>query len=438
MDTFPQEPTDNAGRTVLVVGGAGFIGGYLVAALRRRGWRVLRAVRPKAHVLEDDERTCDLRNMLGTEDWMPLLDGVDAVVNAAGILREEQGQTFEAIHVNAPLALAQACVARGVSRFVQVSALGLPEDGPFVDSKHRFDERLLDLPLSSVVFRPSVVYSVSGSYGGTSLLRALAGFPGGQWLPGDGRWQVQPLAAEDLGELVARAVAGTVTGTYDVGGPAPLSLRDYQHQWRRWLRIPGERVVAVPEVCVSLAVSVMERLGRGPVGRTMWRMLQRGNITTADAADRLQADFGLRPRALREALQQMPSQVQDRWQAQLYFLAPALRWAVVALWLSSALAGFVTPAADVLRLSADTPLEALSPVLLARGGGVADLLLGLWLASGWRPRAAVGAMLLILLAYTLVLGAAVPTLWWDPLGGLVKNLVLLPALAVLWVLTERR
>ncbi|MEJ2789317.1 NAD-dependent epimerase/dehydratase family protein [Pseudoxanthomonas sp. CCNWLW251] len=438
MAGMAQRSPEGNGRTVLVVGGAGFIGGYLVAALHRHGWRVLRAVRPKEHALADDERACDLMAMQRPENWRPLLDGVDAVVNAAGILREEGGQTFGAVHVAAPLALAHACVDRGVKRFVQVSALGLPEDGPFIASKHRFDEQLAALAVSSVVLRPSVVYSVSGSYGGTSLLRALAGFPGAQWLPGDGRWQVQPVAAEDVGELVARAVDGTVSGTYEVGGPAPMSLHDYQRQWRRWLRVPGERVVAVPEACVSLAVSVMEAVGRGPVGRTMWRMLRRGNTTAPEAADRLEASFGLRPRTLAEALAQAPSQVQDRWQAQLYFLAPALRWAVVALWLLSALAGLVTPAADILRLSSGTPLAAWEPIMLARVGGVADLLLGLWLASGWRPRAAIGAMLLLLVAYTLLLGGMVPALWWDPLGGMAKNLVLLPALAVLWVLTERR
>ena len=438
MQIPSQASPDGKARTVLVVGGAGFIGGYLVAALRRHGWRVLRAVRPKGNRLADDERACDLQAMRRPEDWVPLLDGVEAVVNAAGILREEAGQTFEVVHVAAPLALAEACVARGIRRFVQVSALGLPEDGPFIASKHRFDEQLGGLALSSVVLRPSVVYSVTGSYGGTSLLRALAGFPGAQWLPGDGRWQVQPVAAEDLGELVARAADGTVSGIYEVGGPTPMSLRDYQQQWRRWLRIPGERVVAVPEACVSLAVATMEAVGRGPVGRTMWRMLRRGNTTAPEATERLEIAFGLRPRALAEALDQAPSQVQDRWQAQLYFLAPALRWAVVGLWLLSALAGFITPAAEILRLSVDTPLAAWDPVMLARVGGAADLVLGLWLASGWRSRTAVGAMLLLLLAYTLVLGGLVPASWWDPLGGMAKNLVLLPALAVLWVLTERR
>lgn len=426
-----------SGRTVLVVGGGGFIGGYLVAALRRQGWNVLKAVRGH-RALAGDERACDLQGMRGAADWQPVLAGVDAVVNAAGILRETGAQTFETVHVSAPLALARACVAHGVRRFVQISALGIPADGEFIASKHRFDDALLALPLDAVVLRPSVVYSVAGSYGGTSLLRALAAFPGMHLLPGDGRWRVQPLAAEDLGEVVARAVDAGVAGIYEVGGPASLSLRDYQQQWRDWLRIPGRRAFAAPEAAVSASVKVMELLGRGPVGETMWRMLRRGNVTAADAGERLQAAFGVRTRPLSETLAASPSQVQDRWHAQLYFLAPALRIAVVMLWLLSALAGFLTPAARIGQMVAGSPLLGALPVLLARAGGAIDLLLGLWLLCNWRPRAAITAMLALLVIYTVVFGVAIPSLWWDPLGGLAKNLVLLPALGVLWVLTERR
>jgi hypothetical protein len=42
------------------------------------------------------------------------------------------------------------------------------------------------------------------------------------------------------------------------------------------------------------------------------------------------------------------------------------------------------------------------------------------------------------LCYTLVFGVLLPAQWLDPLGGLAKNLLLLPALAVLWVLSDRR
>jgi len=438
MEDGQSGPAAGTIRTVLVVGAGGFIGGYLVAALRRHGWKVLRAVRAKGRALAEDERGCDMARMRSADDWRPLLAGVDAVVNAAGILRESGGQRFDSVHVQAPMALAQACVAVGVRRFVQISALGIPADGEFIASKHRFDEALLRLPLNAVVLRPSVVYSASGSYGGTSLLRALAAFPGVQLLPGDGRWQVQPLAAEDLGETVARAADSQAEGIYEVGGPVPISLRDYQRQWRDWLRIPGRGVFRAPEGWVSLSVKGMEALGRGPVGETMWRMLRRGNITATDAGERLHQAFGLSMRPLHEALAIHPSQTQDRWHAQLYFLAPVLRIAVAALWLVSALAGFLTPAETIERMAAGSWLAGNASVLLARTGGVVDLLLVLWLLSDQRPRAAIAAMLALVIAYTVVFGLALPALWLDPLGGLAKNLVVLPALAVLWVLTDRR
>lgn len=424
-------------RTVLVIGADGFLGGFIVAALRAHGCRVLRGVRLHGRDAQADERDCDLAVMLRPEDWHPALRGVNAVVNAAGILRESGAQRFDVIHVQSPLALVQACLQQGVRRFVQISALGRPEDGDFIASKHRFDEALRQLPLSSVVLRPSVVYAISGSYGGTSLLRALAAIPGAHWLPGDGRWSIQPVAAEDLGELVARAL-DAAPGVYEVGGPEPMTLRDYQQQWRRWLRIAGARAVQVPEELVGLQVAVFETIGRGPIGRTMWRMLRRGNVTGPSAHARLQSAFGFAPRALADVLATRPSQVQDRWQAQLYFVAPLLTGAIVLLWLLSAWTGLATPSARIEQTFGGSALASFAPVTLARVGGVIDLLLGLWLAAGVRPRLALGAMAACVIGYTLALGLALPSAWLDPLGGLAKNLVILPVLAVAWVLADRR
>src|SRR5690606_36065616 len=140
--------------------------------------------------------------MLTRQAWRPLLAGIDMVVNVAGILREAATQRFEPIQYGAPLALAQACVDTGVHRFVQISALGDPADGGFIASKHAFDEALLGLPLQAVVLRPSVVFSTAGSYGGTSLLRAMAALPGLLCVPSGGRFELQPLSVEDLAELV--------------------------------------------------------------------------------------------------------------------------------------------------------------------------------------------------------------------------------------------
>ena len=74
---------------------------------------------------------------------------------------------------------------------------------------------------------------------------------------------------------------------------------------------------------------------------------------------------------------------------------------------------------------------------LARAGAALDGVLGLALLVAPGPRVVL-AMLALVAAYTLAFGIALPALWLDPLGGLAKNLVLLPALAVLAVLSERR
>lgn len=428
---------EDSAYTILVLGAAGFIGGFVVAALRRAGLSVLRGVRPGPH-LAADERCCDLQTLRTAADWLPLLHGVDAIVNAAGLLRDRGGQTLQQVHEQAPLALAQACVQLGINSFVQISAMGEPADGEFIASKQRFDAALLQLPLRAVVLRPSVVYSTAGSYGGTSLLRALAAFPLLLPLPGDGRWQIQPCAAEDLAELVVRAVQSPLRGIYPVGCAQATSLRDYQLAWRHWLRIGGRRVFAVPEAIVTLGVAVGEWLGRGPLGAATWRLLRRGVAMSASDYQRLRDDFGTAPRDLAALLAERPSQVQDRWQAQLYLLAPLLRLSVIALWLISALAGFLAPAAEIERLAAGSWLAQAWPVPLARAAAVMDLSLALWLALGWRPRLAIGVMLAMLVVYTVAFGLGLPSLWLDPLGGLAKNLVLLPALAVLWVLSQRR
>lgn len=433
----PAPDATSTRRCVLVLGGGGFIGGTICTALRRAGWRVLRVVRP-GRALDVDERACDLATMHEPEDWVPVLDGVDAVVNAAGILRATRGDSFEAIHFEGPRALAEACLQRGITRFVQISALGLPEDGAFIASKHRFDEYLIERMPDALVLRPSVVYDTGGSYGGTSLLRALAAVPGVMPLPGRANWLIQPLAAEDLANLVVIGLQHGSRGVHEVGGPAPITMRAYQLAWRRWLRIPGARCWHMPKLLVDGFVRAGDALGRGPMASVVWRMLQRGNVTRPEAHGALTAAFGFAPRALEDVLAVQASSVQDRWHAQLYLCLVPLKLAVVALWLISAFVGWVTPAAEIERMVAGSWLAALAPVMLARATAVLDLVLALWLLVSHRPRLVIGLMLLSVLAYTLTFGAALPALWLDPLGGLAKNLLILPALAVLWVLVEKR
>lgn len=422
---------------MLLLGATGFIGALLAARLRRAGWRVIEGHRAASDSAA--QRQVDLRSLTTCADWLPTLRGINAVVNAAGILRERGDNRFGVVHERAIQALGEACVEAGVKRLVQISALGDPADGEFIASKHRGDAALLSQPLSVAVLRPSVVYSTRGSHGGTSLLRALAALPGGLLLPGGGTQRLQPMAAEDLAELVVEALDGRQQGVFDCGGPEALSLRDYLIAWRRWLLgASAPRSLPVPRFLVAPCVAIFERWGHGPLNATIWRMLERGNVLAPEAAARTAAAFAHRPWSLAERLDDQPAQTQDRWHARLLLLAGPLRWATVALWLVSAFVGLVTPAVEIEAMVAGSPLAALMPVALARATGLLDLLLAAWLVSGWQPRAAIALMLLSVLAYTLAFGLLLPTTWLDPLGGLAKNLLVLPALALLWVQSGAR
>lgn len=429
---------------VLVTGAYGFIGAHIVAALVAAGHEVVCAVReartdsrfPGLHAI-----AADMSRDVNPDTWLPRLDGIDAVVNVAGILRETRPGDFEAVHVAAPTALYEACVRAGVRRVVQISALGREDDGQFIASKHRGDAQLAALPLVATILRPSVVYSVAGSYGGTSLLRAMSALPGLIIVPRAAMTPcMQPIAVEDVALAVVAALAREDGGAVVLAlvGPQALGLADYLQQWRRWLGLRTATVLAVPNALVRIACWLGEHLGRGPLGKTMERMLEHGNLGDADALPRMHAQLALVPRTLEWSLAHAPSHVQDRWHARLYFALPLLRVTLALLWLASGVTGWLLSSDAVAAATAHGPLPAIASLTLARATATLDLLLGAACLLRWRPRLVLGGMLLMLVGYTVGIGAWWPTHWLDPLGGLLKNVPLMAAILVLMATEEKR
>jgi uncharacterized protein YbjT (DUF2867 family) len=64
------------------------------------------------------------------ETWVPRLAGVDVVINAAGLIRETADRPYPTVHTEGPIALFEACLATGVGRVLQVSALGADSELP--------------------------------------------------------------------------------------------------------------------------------------------------------------------------------------------------------------------------------------------------------------------------------------------------------------------
>ncbi|MGZ5848818.1 MAG: NAD(P)H-binding protein, partial [Ramlibacter sp.] len=278
---------------VLLTGATGLIGGAILRALVQDGHDVVCAVRDPARLPDHGPRcsgiAVDLATVPSVDDWLPRLRGVDAVVNAVGILRERGRQTFAALHDQAPSALFRACAPAGVRCVVQVSALGADAQAttPYQRSKRAADDVLRSLQLAGAVVQPSLVFHPRGA--STGLFLTLASAPL-LLFPLRGAMQVQPVHLDDVvaGVLAVLRRPPAPLETIAFVGPRPCKLRDYYAALRRQLRMPrGPLVLPMPVALFRGAAALAGRLPGSALDADTARMLLQGNAAPADRFARL-------------------------------------------------------------------------------------------------------------------------------------------------------
>jgi uncharacterized protein YbjT (DUF2867 family) len=219
---------------VTVFGGSGFIGAQVVRALAKRGLRVRIAVRRpgvayRVRTLGDvgqiEVVQANLRNPASIGR---ALDGAEACINLVGILYEHGRQRFQTLHAKGAEEVASACVARGITNFVQMSALGADPDSAsrYARTKGLGEQAVRALIPSAVVIRPSVVFGVDDSL--FNRFAALASLLPVIPLPGGGSTRFQPVFVGDLAAAIANAVTDRSAAgkTFEIGGPKVYTYRE--------------------------------------------------------------------------------------------------------------------------------------------------------------------------------------------------------------------
>ena len=275
---------------VLVTGGTGFVGPYVVRAIQDAGHDVRALVRkgsvPGAERAEGD--------MTDADSLRRAVQGVDAIVHLVAI-RQGREEQFQRIMVDGTRDLLAAGREAGVGRFVHMSALGTTEETkdlvPYYRAKWLQEGLVRESGLEHVIFRPSFVFGKDG--GIVPTFRTLAKLAPVTPIVGSGKQQIQPIWVDDVAAHFARSLAKpeATNRTFELGGPDVVTWDEF---WRRLKRALGVRrpSMHVPMAFMRANALVTERLpGDIPLTRDLLKMLEHGNnvVTNTDAVE----TFGL-------------------------------------------------------------------------------------------------------------------------------------------------
>jgi NADH dehydrogenase len=276
-------------RVATVFGGSGFIGRYVVKRLAQEGYIVRVAVR-------DPEGALFLKPNGAVGQIVPLaapvaneaachraIAGADLVVNLVGILAESSRAKFQAVHVEGAERVARIAAATGVSRLVQLSAIGADpaSDSRYGATKGAGEKAVLAAFPTATILRPSVVFGAEDAFFNRfgELAKLLPFMP-----VISGQSKMQPVYVSDVADAVMAALTrhDTQGKVYELGGPRVWTFREILAFILKETR-RGRRLVNVPMGIARMKAAFLERLPGKLLTRDQLVMLSRDNIVAPGA-----------------------------------------------------------------------------------------------------------------------------------------------------------
>ena len=279
---------------ILVTGASGFVGGHVVRALVDAGVRVRALVRDASGASALEGVDCELArgDVTDPASLRAAAEGCTTVVHLVAILTGKPGD-FDRVMTEGSRSLLEAARDAGVSRFVQMSALGTSaatkDTVPYYRAKWAIEEAVRASGIGYAILRPSFVFAPNG--GAVAQFARIARLAPVTPVIGKGTQRLQPIWADDLARAVTLAVRRSDDLLVEIGGP---DIVDWNEFWSALKTAIGTRrpTIHVPFWAMRPQVAIMERLPHPPVTRDQLRMLQLGDNVVSDGGAGM-ADLGL-------------------------------------------------------------------------------------------------------------------------------------------------
>jgi uncharacterized protein YbjT (DUF2867 family) len=278
---------------LMVTGGSGFLGGYVLRAAAARGHQL--AALARSQKAADTVTALGARPVFGDlNDARSLIEaltsaGSDALINLASL-----GFGHASVIIG-------ATERAGIKRAVFVSTTAVTTTLPAGSKRVRLaaEEGIRGSALNWTILRPTMIYGDPGDRNLSRLLPLLCRVPVLP-VPGSRRLQ-QPVHAADVADAVLAAAERPEAAlhTYDVAGPEPLTFTELLHTAASAVA-SRTRFVPVPLPPVIAVARGYELLSRNP--RISVEQVRRLAEDKAFAIDDAMRDLSYAPRSFADGI----------------------------------------------------------------------------------------------------------------------------------------
>ena len=274
---------------VVIFGGGGFIGRYLIKALSEKSFRCIVPTRnpfQKGYLKTQTTPGSIELIQFNTGNFSAVqnaIKGSHYVINLCGILNENRKNKFKSIHENLPETIAKLCSQGSITKFVHVSAIGASKDSrsKYQRSKFNGEQKVLENFKNTVIIRPSVVCGTEDNF--TNLFSKLSFSP---IIPlVNSKYKFQPILVTDVAKAIVRAIEtkGNEGKIYEIGGPKIISFNDMV---RSIMKTIGKKrlIFDIPMPFAKIQSSILDLLPIPPIlTRDQCEILSEGDNVVSDS-----------------------------------------------------------------------------------------------------------------------------------------------------------
>jgi uncharacterized protein YbjT (DUF2867 family) len=223
-------------KKVLVAGATGYLGKYLVAELKKRGYWVRVLIRKESQkLLLQNADDFFVGEITKPKTLVNACEGIEQVYTSVGITKQKDGMTYMDVDYQGNSNLLTEAKRSNVQSFLYVSALGGEnfKHLKIFEAKEKFVAELKVSGLNYTVMRPNGFFSDMRDF-----LDMAKG--GTVYLFGDGNFKMNPISGSDLAKVCVDKIE-TSENEVNIGGPDLLTQNELAelalNAWNKKIRI---------------------------------------------------------------------------------------------------------------------------------------------------------------------------------------------------------